>query len=66
MGTRARIFKGQLVRSTNEQQDQLAKELKIEHRYNPINFKRVARVVVQPIIEIVLDFENRRILEICK
>lgn len=42
---RPRIAKGQLVRSTNEQQNECARTLTVMHYYRPISYVRVRRVV---------------------
>jgi hypothetical protein len=43
---RTRVSKGILVGSTNQIQLQCIKCLTIEHHYNPLNFKRIRRVVL--------------------
>jgi hypothetical protein len=43
---RPRIAKGILVASTNTTQFQCLKCLTIEHHYNPLNFKRIRRIVI--------------------
>lgn len=43
---RPRVTKGILVTSTNLLQRQCAKALTIAHYYNPVNYNRVRRVVL--------------------
>jgi len=45
--SRPRIAKGILVASTNKTQYQCLKALVIEHHYNPLNLKRIRRIVIK-------------------